>query len=190
MAFAQYTFVKFFRLGAQLVKPALNTGQDFSPKGFPHRFVPKSIAMKNTTLFLLALLALFSFPSCDDDPYPLELQTFDVRWYDDDNSSTQTVGDALTFGVQINSTDPDSDDQYIIEWDFSYFVNDNFGGILRGDEHIQTNSLFFDAEVVIGNLTVPSAGFLGQGDVVEFRLWARDNHGTELERIHRYVIEE
>lgn len=145
--------------------------------------------MKNKIFLLIALIAI-TLSSCDQDPYPLELQTFDVRWYDDDNSGTQTIGDALTFGVQINSTDPNSDGQFIVEWDFSYFVNNNFGGILRGDEFIETNSLFFDAEVIIGNLVLPDPGGLGQGDVIEFRLWARDNRGTELERIHRYVIEE
>lgn len=145
--------------------------------------------MKKTILPLLAFVAL-SFFSCKDDPYPLELQIFDVRWYDDDFSHTQTVEDALTFGVQINSTDPDSDSQYITEWEFSYYVNDHFGGVLRGDDHIQTNSLFFDAEVIIKNLVLPGPGVLGQGDVVEFRLWAIDNHGTQLERTHRFVIEE
>lgn len=144
---------------------------------------------KTSVLLLLALATPVFFSSCDDDPFPLELQTFDVRWFDDDGSGNQTVGDALTFGVQINSTDPDSDDQFITEWDFSYFVNDNFGGILRGDEYIETNSLFFDAEVFINNLTLPGPGALVKGDVVVFRLWARDNHGTELEREHRYVIE-
>jgi len=146
--------------------------------------------MKKTIFPLLALATLLSLSSCDQDPYLLDLHTFDVRWYDDDNSGTQTVGDVLTFGVQINSTDPDSDDQFITEWDFSYFVNNEFGGILRGDDYIQTNSLFFDAEILIDQLALPGPGGLEQGDVIEFRLWARDNHGTELERIHRYVIEE
>jgi len=146
--------------------------------------------MKKTIFPLLALATLLAFSSCDQDPYPLDLHTFDVRWYDDDHSGTQTVGDVLTFGVQINSTDPDSDDQFITEWDFSYFVNNNFGGILRGDDYIQTNSLFFDAEILIDQLALPGPGGLEQGDVIEFRLWARDNHGTELERIHRFVIEE
>ncbi|HLP95339.1 MAG TPA: hypothetical protein VK168_14945 [Saprospiraceae bacterium] len=145
--------------------------------------------MKNKILPLAALTLLF-LAGCEDDPFPLELQTFDARWYDDDQSGTQTVGDALTFGVQITTTDPDSDDQFITEWDFSYFVNDNFGGILRGDDFIQTNSLSFDAEIFINNLALPGPGGLGQGDVIEFRLWARDNHGTELEHVHRYVIEE
>lgn len=138
----------------------------------------------------MLFIAILGFTSCDDDPMPLELETFDVRWEDDDQSGTQTVEDALIFSIRINTTDPDPDDQFITEWDFSYFVNENFGGILRGDEYTETNSLFFDAEVVIGNLLVPGAGALKEGDVVEFRLWARDNHGTELERRHRYVIEE
>jgi len=146
--------------------------------------------MNKTTIFLLAIAAILSFSSCEEDPYPLDLQTFDVRWYDDDNSGTQTVGDALTFGVQVNSTDPNSDDQFITEWDFTYYVNGAFGGLLRGDDHIETNSLYFDAEVLIGNLALPGPSGLLQGDVVEFRLWARDNHGTEVERSHRYVIEE
>ncbi len=145
--------------------------------------------MKNTTIFLLAL-ALLSIASCDSDPYPLDLQTFDVRWFDDDNSGSQSIGDALTFGVQINSTDPSSDNQYVTEWDFTYYVNNNYGGLLRGDDNIQTNSLFFDAEVLIGNLSLPGQGGLQKGDVIEFRLWARDNLGTELEHVHRYVIED
>jgi hypothetical protein len=147
--------------------------------------------MKNKILIpLFGLLALFLFAGCEDDPFPLELAVFDVRWYDDDLSGTQTLGDALTFGVQINTTDPDSDDQFITEWDFSYFVNNNFGGILQGDDFIQTNSISFDAEIFLNNLALPGPGGLTQGDVIEFRLWARDNHGTELERVHRYVLEE
>ena len=149
--------------------------------------------MKKTTYLLLALaasLTITSCKSCKDDPYPLELQTFDVRWFDDDLSGTQTTGDALTFGVQINSTDPDSDNQYVTNWEFTYYVNNIYGGLLRGDDHIETNSLFFDAEIIIGNLALPISGGLQPGDVVEFRLWARDNYGTELEHTHRYVIEQ
>ncbi|MFN0216276.1 MAG: hypothetical protein ACKVT2_18610 [Saprospiraceae bacterium] len=146
--------------------------------------------MKNKSFLFLAIASLFSFSACDDDHFPLELEIFDVRWFDDDLTGTQTADDALTFGVRINSTDPDSDGQFITEWEFTYYVNDNFGGVLRGDDHIQTNSLFFDAEIIIGNLALPGIAFLEQGDVIEFRLSARDNHGTELEHTHRYVIEE
>lgn len=144
--------------------------------------------MKNNFL-LLAALVLLTFSACREDPFPLELQTFDVRWYDDDGSLTQTMGDALTFGVQVNSTDPSSDNQFITEWDFTYYVNNQYGGLLRGDDRIQTNSLFFDAEVILANLALPSQGLLVKGDVIEFRLWARDNHGMEIERVHRYVLE-
>lgn len=150
----------------------------------------KNFATMKKTMLPLLFAALLGFSACDNDPLPLELETFDVRWYDDDQSGTQTVDDALTFSIRINTTDSDASDQFITEWDFSYFVNENFGGILRGDEYTETNSLFFDAEVVIKNLLIPGAGTLKKGDVIEFRLWARDNHGTELERLHRYVIEE
>ena len=136
------------------------------------------------------LTALLLFTSCEKDPYPLDLHTFDVRWYDDDGTHTQTAGDALTFGIEILSTDPDSDDQFITEWEFSYSVNDKFVGVLRGDDHIQTNSVTFDAEILIDNLALPFNGPLAKGDVVEFLLWARDNNGTEVERKYRYVIEE
>lgn len=145
--------------------------------------------MKKAIFPLLATAALL-FTSCEKDPYPLDLHTFDVRWYDDDHSGTQTAGDALTFDIEINSTAPDSDDQYVTEWEFSYSVNGKFVGVLRGDDHIQTNSVTFDAEIVLNNLALPFNGPLIKGDVVEFRLWARDNRGTELERLHRYVVEE
>lgn len=147
--------------------------------------------MKNkTTAALLAVFAL-AFTACDRDPYLLDLQTFDVRWYDDDQSGTQTVGDALTFFVRINSTASDSDEQFIRDWEFTYSVNGKYGGLLRGDDRVRTNSLTFDAEIAIANLKLPNGQApLGKGDVVEFVVWARDNHGTEVERAHRYVIEE
>ncbi len=151
-------------------------------------FAAKFIVMKKTILPFLAL-ALLSFAACKEDPYPLDLHTFGVDWIDYDLSHTQTVADELFFTVQINSTDPDSDSQYITEWEFTYYVNDHFGGVLQGDDHIQTNSLFFEANIIIENLTLPGPGALVPGDVIEFRLWARDNHGTELEHVHRYVIE-
>lgn len=141
-------------------------------------------------IFLLGLLAaVFLTAGCDDDPDPLSLDSFDVRWYDDDQSGTQTVGDALQFIVQISTTDPDPDDQYITEWEFSYTVNGAFGGILQGDERLNSNTVNLDAEIFIGNLTLPGPGQLQPGDVVEFRLWAIDNYGTQLEQFHRYVLE-
>ena len=144
--------------------------------------------MKKTIFPLLGLLVLFS--SCEKDAYPLDLHTFDVRWYDDDHSGTQSAGDALVFNIEINATAPDSDDQYVKEWEFSYSVNDKFVGVLRSDNHNKSNSVQLDADVAIGNLALPFSGPLLPGDVIEFRIWARDNRGTEVEQLHRYVIEE
>jgi hypothetical protein len=145
--------------------------------------------MKKTIIPLLAL-ALLTLASCEKDPPPLDLERFDVRWYDDDNSGSQTAGDALAFDIQVNTTDSDAEDQYITEWEFSYSVNDHFAGILQGDENTHTNSLLFDGEVFINNLDLPGPGTLAKGDVVEFRLWCRDNYGTEVEQFHRYVLEQ
>ncbi|MCB0524741.1 MAG: hypothetical protein R3A50_01145 [Saprospiraceae bacterium] len=145
--------------------------------------------MKSTILPLLAF-GLLIFSACEKDPPPLDLERFDVRWYDDDNSGTQSIGDALAFEINVNTTDSDPNDQYITEWDFSYFVNNNFAGVLLGDEHAHTNTLSLDLEVFIDNLTLPGPGVLGKGDVVEFRLWCIDNFGTQFEQIHRYVLED
>ena len=145
--------------------------------------------MKNF-LFLLLLCPLFLTTSCEKDPYALDLERFDVRWFDDDNSGTQTPGDALQFLVQINTTDPNHDNQYITEWEFSYTVNGHFVGILQGDEHTNSNGITLDAEVFIDQLHLPGPGTLQSGDVVEFRVWAIDNHGTELEQFHRFVLED
>ena len=145
--------------------------------------------MKNS-IFLLLALALISLSACESDPPPLDLDRFDVRWYDDDNSGTQTLGDALAFDIAVNTTDSDPDDQYMTEWDFSYFVNDQFGGVIQGDEQVSINTLLFDGEVRISQLNLPGPGTLGKGDVIEFRLWCIDNYGTEVEQYHRFVIEE
>ncbi len=145
--------------------------------------------MKKTIIPLLAL-ALLSLTACEKDPPPLDLERFDVRWYDDDNSGTQTINDALGFDIKINTTDSDPDDQFIREWEFSYFVNDNFGGLLHGDENTHINSLMFEGDVYIGNLSLPGPGSLKKGDVVEFRLWCIDNFGTQMEQFHRFVLEQ
>ena len=145
--------------------------------------------MKNT-IFPLLTIALLSLISCKQDPPPLDLEKFDVRWYDDDNSGTQTIDDALGFDITVNTTKSDANDQYIKEWEFSYTVNDTFGGILEGDENTHTNSLLFEGTVYIGNLALPGPGTLGKGDVVEFRLWCIDNYGTQVEQFHRFVVEE
>lgn len=145
--------------------------------------------MKNKFLPLLAL-AILALAACKKDPLPLDLEKFDVRWYDDDNSGTQTVGDALGFEIIVNTTDSDPDDQYITEWDFSYFVNDNFAGVLQGAENTHTNTLQFNGEIYIDNLSLPGPGVLGKGDVVEFRLWCIDNFGTQVEQFYRFVLED
>lgn len=145
--------------------------------------------MKNFFFLILAGL-LFLTTSCEKDPYSLDLDRFDVRWFDDDHTGTQTAGDALEFAVQINTTDPDHDDQYITEWEFSYRVNGHFAGVLQGDENANSNGVTLDAEVFIDELTLPGPGTLQPGDVIEFRVWAIDNHGLELEQFHRYVLED
>ena len=112
-----------------------------------------------------------------------------MHWFDDDNSGTQTPGDALQFLISISTTDPDAGDQFITEWEFSYTVNDVFGGILQGDEGIRSNTVNLDAEVAIDNLNAPGPGQFEPGDVIEFRLWAIDNYGTQVEQYHRFVLE-
>jgi len=142
------------------------------------------------TFFLFLLATTLLATSCDEDPYPLNLDRFDVRWYDDDHSGTHTLGDALTFDIYATTTDPDTDDQKIQEWEFSYTVNGKFGGILLGDDHAHSNSITANLEIAFDKLALPGPGQLSKGDVVEFRLWAIDNHDTELERYHRHIIEE
>jgi hypothetical protein len=145
--------------------------------------------MNKTRFFLPALALLLSLSACDDDPNPLVLRTFDVRWYDDDKTGTQTVGDALTFDIEINTTDDDPDDQFITEWNFSYNINGKFGETLQGDDD-NSNTVGFNAEVFIDRLRTPGGKKLVKGDVVEFRIWAIDNDGTEVEQNHRYILEE
>lgn len=144
--------------------------------------------MKKIFLSTLLLTALF-LSSCHQDPSPLRLDRFDVRWYDDDNSGTQTPGDALTFDIYVATTDNNNNNQILEEWEFSYTVNGQFAGVLLGDERVRSNSISADIEVIINNLVLPGPGQLQAGDVIEFRLWAIDNHGTDLEQFHRYVLE-
>jgi hypothetical protein len=145
--------------------------------------------MKNKILPLLAL-SLLTLASCEKDPPPLELERFDVRWYDDDNTFNQSIGDALTFDITVNTTDNDPDDQFIREWEFSYTVNGQFAGILQGDENMRSNTLHFDGEIFIKNLTLPGPGTFKKGDAIEFRLWCIDNFGTQVQQYHRFVLEQ
>ena len=145
--------------------------------------------MKNAFLLPALLLYALFITGCDKEPNPLKLDTFDVRWYDDDESGTQTPGDARTFYIYVTTTDNNPNDQYIDEWDFSYTVNGQFAGVLLGDEHAKSNTISADLEVEIDKLVLPGPGQLKPGDVIEFRLWAIDNCGTELEHFHRYILE-
>ena len=143
----------------------------------------------NKTIFFFLLSAFLLATGCERDPYPLSLDRFDVRWFDDDQSGTKTPGDALQFLISISTTDPDAEDQFITEWEFSYTVNNSFGGILQGDEGIRSNTVNLDAEVAIDLLNAPGPGQFEPGDVIEFRIWAIDNYGTQLEQYHRFVLE-
>jgi hypothetical protein len=143
----------------------------------------------NKNILSLLLASAFFMTACERDPDPLSLDRFDVRWFDDDASGTQTPGDALQFLIQVSTTDPDADDQFITEWEFTYTVNDAFGGILQGDEGIRSNTVGLDAEVAIKNLQFPGPGQFQPDDVVEFRFWAIDNQGTSVEQFHRFVLE-
>ncbi|MFN0015973.1 MAG: hypothetical protein ACKVU2_15625 [Saprospiraceae bacterium] len=144
--------------------------------------------MKKTAFFLFLSLALFA-PSCDREPYLLSLERFDVRWFDEDNSGTQTPADVLLFDLRVSSTASDPDCQYVTEWEFSYSVNGKFGDVLDSDSGLRSNTINFNGEALIKNLWLPFPGGLMPGDVVAFRLWARDNFGEQVEQEYRYVLE-
>lgn len=154
----------------------------------PCTFAEKITAMKK--LLLLPFLALiFLSTGCDNDPYPLEVERFDVFWFDGDNSGTRTPNDELDFDVRINTTDPDADDQFITEWELSYTANGQFVGVLQSDQGLITNSLNFEGTIAIKNLPLPWAGGLLPGDKIEFRFWAADNHGTAFEQFYLFTLE-
>ena len=143
--------------------------------------------MKKTG-FLAALALVPLVTGCDRDPYPLEVARFDIFWFDGDNSGTRTPNDELDFDARINTTDPEADDQYITQWEFSYTANGQFVAVLQSDQGLTTNSLNFSGTVVIKNLALPWSGGLLPGDQLEFRFWAVDNHGTEVERYHLFTL--
>ncbi|MCC6460466.1 MAG: hypothetical protein IT260_08350, partial [Saprospiraceae bacterium] len=95
----------------------------------------------------------------------------------------------LDFDVQVNTTDPDNDDQYITQWEFSYSANGQYVGVLDSDQGLRSNGLSFAGTVAISKLTLPWAGGLLPGDKLEFRFWAVDNHGTEVERFYLFTLE-
>jgi len=143
----------------------------------------------NVLLALLSIPAFFTTTGCDDDPYPLEIERFEVNWFDIDHSGNRTPNDELDFTVQVNTTDPDAGDQYITEWEFSYRVNGQFVGVLQSDTGTHTNGLSFNGTAAIKNLPLPFSGGLLPGDQIEFRFWAADNHGTSVEQFYLYELE-
>lgn len=144
--------------------------------------------MKNI-LFAALLAVVFLSTGCEKDPYPLELRHFDIFWFDADQSGTHTPIDEIDFDVQAVTTDPNPEDQYITDWEFSYTANGQFVGVLQSDIGLHTNELNFTATVAIDNLPLPWAGGLLPGDKIEFRFWATDNHGTEIERFYLFELE-
>ena len=142
------------------------------------------------TMRFLPLFGLMLFlAACDRDPYALDVERFDIYWFDGDHSGTRTPVDELDFDVQINTTDPDTDSQYITEWEFSYSVNGKFVGVLQSDRNLSSNGLTFKGTVGIDKLILPFSGGLQPGDKIEFRFWAVDNHGTAVERFYLYTLE-
>jgi len=149
-------------------------------------FVGKTIHMKQF-LFLSAFALLLT--SCQRDPFPLELSRFAVTWSDLDQSGTQSLDDKLNFDIQVSITAPDSDDQFITQWEFAYFVNGVFGGVLLGDNHANANSISAELEIIPRFLGSPTSEPIQAGDVVSFRLWAIDNYGTQLEQFHTISLQ-
>ncbi len=144
--------------------------------------------MKKTILLSLGLSLLFTV-GCDDDPFPIELERYDIFWADVDQSGTRTPNDELDFDIIANTTDPDADDQYITEWEFSYRVNGTFVGVLQSDTGLRSNTLNFTGTTSIKNLPLPFTGGLQPGDQFEFRFYAIDNHGTFVERFYVFTLE-
>ena len=142
-----------------------------------------------TIKLLLAGLIVFSLAACDRDPFPLQFGYFDPVWVDIDNSNSHTPNDEVELYIQVNTTDPDPDDQFIREWELSYFVNDNYAGLIDGDENILTNTLNIEAIIGIYNLNFPGPGTFQPGDVISFRFWAVDNWGTQIEEYYDFILE-
>lgn len=144
--------------------------------------------MKNV-LLLFAAAATILGSGCATDNYPLDVEQYDVRWTDHDGSGSRTPADALEFVIRVNTTDPEPDNQYITQWALSYQVNGAFGGTLQSDDGIRSNSLNVDAIVGIGLLPFPGGGEYLPGDRIEFRFYAIDNWGEEVERNYTFTLE-
>ncbi len=140
------------------------------------------------TIFAIGALLMLTATACERDPYPLDLARYDVYWYDDDRDGYTSMGDEFQFIIRVNTTDPDPENQFITEWEFAYFVNGQFAGVLDGDEGIRSNSINMDGLVRLAFLDQPGPGVIDPGDRLEFRFWAVDNWGTQLERTYEVVV--
>lgn len=140
--------------------------------------------MKKTICLLFLAASLFA-GGCGADPYPLELQQFDVFWTDADHSGTRTPGDILEVGFRVNTTNPNTREQFITDSELSFSVNGHFAGTLIKNQNEITNGLRFQTVIALDNL-----GFVFKpGDEVAFTFWVRDNWGTEVLRDYRFVFE-
>lgn len=144
---------------------------------------------KSIFLFALALSGLF-FSGCDREPYPIDLSRYDIYWYDADKSGSRTTDDELDFLIEVNTTSPDPDVQYFREWELSYSVNGKYAGWLLGNDHENGNTVTVDAKILLDKLSYPGQGDIEKNDRLEFRFWAVDNCGTEIERTYVFKIEE
>ncbi|MCC6411129.1 MAG: hypothetical protein IT270_05700 [Saprospiraceae bacterium] len=135
------------------------------------------------------LLLLFIFTQCTVESPPLDLNTYDIVWTDADSSGTNTTADYLRFNIALSASEPHLDDQYINEYEFSYTVNSLFGGFIRQEKGLLVGSVSIDEVVVIEALTNPGGGEFMPGDRIQFRFWGIDNHATQVERNHTFVVE-
>lgn len=170
------------------VKPVLKPERTIAVKQDTVFLCSKITAMK-TRIFLLFLASAAVLPGCDDDPFPLELTRFDAYWVDLDGSGTRTPNDRIDFDIRAATTDPNTDDQFITDFEFSYRVNGDFVGVIQSDTRMETNELNVDISALIKNLQLPFTGGLRPGDEFEFRFWAVDNHGTTIERYYTFRLE-
>ena len=135
------------------------------------------------------LFALGSFAACTVESPPLDLNTYDIVWNDADSSGTNTTADYLRFNIILSASEPHLDDQFINEYEFSYTVNNLFGGFIRQEKGLLVGSVNLDETVLIENLTKPGGGDFVPGDRIRFRFWGIDNHATQVERNHTFAVE-
>lgn len=140
--------------------------------------------------FLWPVLSVLVFvAACTVESPSLDLNTYDIVWTDADSSGTNTTADYLRFRITLSASEPHLDDQFINEYEFSYTVNNLFGGILRQEKGLLVGSISIDETVLIETLTKPGGGAFVPGDRIQFRFWGIDNHATQVERNHAFVIE-